>query len=140
MKNTIFISITFFIVISCAYQPLSSIKPTYNKGGYTMSITNSKKRTENSIVVRGQFRDVETNNPIKSGWITIGCQKILIDSLGFYHAKENVYDKVFLTSTAIGYREIETEHFKVQKGDSVNIIFFLTQDDRPLINCEGKKN
>ncbi len=138
IKNIVFLSIVLFAVISCRNQPLSAIKPTYNKGGYTISITSNKKKAENSIVISGQFRDIETDKPIASGWITSGCQKILIDSLGFYYAKENAYDKVFLISTAIGYREIETEHFKAEKGDSVRINFFLVQDDRPLINCEGK--
>lgn len=140
MRNIIFVSIALFIGISCTYQSLSSIKPTYNKGGYTIAITDSKKGIENNIVITGQFRDVETDKPITSGWITIGCQKILIDSMGFYHAKENAYDKVFLISTAIGYREIETEHFRAERGDSVNINFFLVQDDKPLIDCEGKLN
>jgi hypothetical protein len=127
------------LIISCQQNLHGSLKPTYNKGGYTLSI--NKRNGLSTISVSGEFRDVESNTLIKQGWVTSACTKSLINSLGSYKFKIDKFDgNIFLTSTSIGYRPIETERFKIEKGDSIIVNFFLAQDDRPLYNCEGQAN
>ena len=129
-----------YLIISCQTRNLSQIKPTYNKGGYTISISKNELMKEDSSIVYGYIKDYTDKNLLTTSIIKIGCITINVDSKGFYKLKSKTIENTFLTGISIGYRTIETEYFKLDKGDSINIDFFLAPDDRPLINCEGEKN
>lgn len=127
---------TGVMIISC--QPRSlKIRPTYNKGGFTLS--HFKNESKKSIVIFGQVKDIESNRIIRPAVIRMGCLTVQSDNSGMYKmSEESIGLNSFLTCSFIGYRTIETERFNVQPGDSLRIDFFLIQDDRPLINCEGQ--
>ena len=112
------------------------IKPTYNKGGYTIS-SSKNKSSQNSAIVYGYVRDHISKDPLKASMVKMGCTIVNVDETGFYKIKAKPIESTFLTGIWIGYRTIETEYFKLEQGDSLNINFFLVQDDRPLINCDG---
>lgn len=137
MKICTLIYLTGIVIISC--NPNSrNIKPTYNKGGFT--ITHFQTEPRNGAEIFGQVKDFETNEIIRSAIIKLGCLTVQSDETGTYRVSNGLNSgESFLTCSLIGYRTIETERFKSEKGDSLKIDFFLVQDDRPLINCEGQE-
>jgi hypothetical protein len=138
MKIHILIYLTVGIVTIISCQPKAlNIRPSYNKGGFTMSHFQAKSK--NSIVVFGQIKDIETNEIIRSAIVKMGCTTVQSDDSGTYKISgESITSKSFLTCSFIGYRTVETERFKLETGDSLKVDFFLVQDDRPMINCEGQ--
>lgn len=138
MKIQTLIYLTVGIVIISCHPKAVKLKPTYNKGGFTISHFQTGSR--NGAVIFGQIKDIETNEIIRSATIKMGCLTVQSDESGAYKiSDESNTGKSFLTCSFIGYRTIETERFKLDKGDSLKIDFFLVQDDRPLINCEGQE-
>jgi len=136
MKKIIAISL---LMASCYTRTAFNfkLKPTNNKGGYVISILKDKLlHDKDSAVVYGFVREIEHNKPLINSRIKIGCYSIDIDNNGFYHFKERIMDEIYLTSSWIGYKTVETESFKLERGDSIRVDFFLASDDRPLINCE----
>lgn len=115
------------------------IKPTYNKGGYTFNKFYNKSLYNNeSAIIYGHLRELGSSKVVLSARLNMACASLLVDSTGYYQFNGKVGDEVtFLTCISLGLRTIETEPFKVQRGDSINVNFFLAQDDRPLVNCEG---
>lgn len=113
-------SIISMMIIAC--QSKAIIKPTYNKGGYTMSCIETKSR---NAVVFGQIKDIETNEIIRSAIVKMGCLTVQSDDLGEYKISgESIPMESFLTCFFIGYRAIETQRFKLETGDSLKIDFF----------------
>ena len=51
------------LLVSCKRQSITKLKPTYNKGGYTLSIIKNKGLRDN-ISISGNFRDVESKELI----------------------------------------------------------------------------
>jgi hypothetical protein len=130
-----FILVVLFL-ISCKKQSITKLKPTYNKGGYTLSITKSKW-FEADISITGNFRDTESKELIKFGWVWDGCSKFLVDSIGSYHLRSTEYEHFRLMANVIGYRSVETEPIKIEKGDAIKIDFYLSQEDGQLSDCIG---
>lgn len=125
------------VIISCHPKTLN-LKPTYNKGGFTIS--NFQTGSKKGSVIFGQIKDIQTNELIRGAVIKMGCLTVQSDESGTYKiSDESNAENSFLTCSFIGYRPVETERFKLEKGDSLKIDFFLAQDDRPLINCEGQE-
>lgn len=126
------------VVLSCQSKVLTTLKPTYNRGGFALNFYKSKSISKAVIV--GQVKDVDTKQTIGFATIKVGCLTIQSDSSGRYAISEKAPSDIsFLTCSFIGYRMIETEHFRLSNGDSLKIDFFLAQDDRPIINCEGQE-
>jgi len=137
MKYNCLIFILIGFSISYCQPKLSNLIPTYNRGGYTHD--KFKKDLGDGIVIFGEIRDFETNEAIIAAVVNIGCLTAQPDGAGvFKFTNLMAAEDIFLTCSAIGYRTIETNRFQVEKGDSLKICFFITQDDRPLINCEGQ--
>lgn len=139
MQNRIQISLTIiiFLAIACHQRSLT-LKPTFNKGGFTISTFQKESKTDG--VVFGKVIDIQTKELISAATIEMGCLTFKSDDLGTYKFSRNSISKdLFLTCSYIGYRTIETERFEMKLGDSIKIDFFLIADDRPLINCEGIK-
>jgi hypothetical protein len=134
-RITILILLALFL-FSCKKQSIAKLKPTYNKGGYILSIIKNKELGAN-ISISGNFRDIENKELIRFGWVWDECSKFLVDSMGSYNLISTEYEHFRLTANAIGYRNIETEPLKIEKGDSIKIDFYLSQEDEPLIDCIG---
>lgn len=136
IQNLIYL-IVGIVIISCQPKVLN-IRPTYNNGGFAMS--HFQNKPSNGIVVVGQIKDIETNEIISSATVKMGCLTVQSNDLGLYKfSMESITSKSFLTCSFIGYRTIETDRFDLITGDSLKVDFFLIQDDRPMINCEGQE-
>jgi hypothetical protein len=122
------------ILLTTCHNAVDRMMPTYNRGGYGIEIFRSKTSL-NGALIAGSILDLDTREPVKSGFVSFGCQKVSIDSAGQFFGRENILENFFITAIAIGYRSVETEPFSLSAGDSVNFVFFLAQDDRPLYEC-----
>jgi len=140
--KTINIQLVFiFIFLSCGSESNLTLRPTNNKGGYSISIAkNPGLHRSDSILIYGYVKDIEQNTALVSSFVKAGCIPVRAGTDGFYRLKEIATDKIYLTCSWIGYKSIETEFLKLTRGDSVRVDFFLAPDDRPLINCEGVIN
>lgn len=137
--NNFVLLILLLSVISCQPRIAAKMKSTYNNGGYTVSILKKKSpQANNDIVIYGSVNDVGNKSPLIASVIKIGCNSISVNNTGVYYAKEKAVENLFITCTSIGHLTLETENLKLQKGDSVRVNFFLAQDERPLVNCEGQ--
>lgn len=137
MKFLYYIFIFLLLITSCKKQAIEKLKPTYNKGGYSLNIIKSRGAFDD-ILISGYFRDVNDKELIKFGWVWDGCSKFSVDNnLGSYSLKATGYDHFRLVANAIGYRSIETEPIKIEKGYSVKIDFYLSQEDGQLSDCIG---
>ena len=111
---------------------------TNNRGGYKLKVLDNKENIElEDINISGQVVDLETNEPLPYTEITIGCNKIKTSSDGKYTIKVERGQHFYLKASSIGYRIIETDFLNFKKKNSIQIDFFLEEDKRPLINCEG---
>lgn len=127
-----------FLIILTSCTSLIINKPTYNNGRYNFSTNrNNLLYAQDSIVIYGFIKTIGTKEPLKFSLITFGCSKVTSDTLGFFRFKDHsISVKSFLFANSIGFRGVETDHLMLSKGDSVNINFYLSEDDRPLINCQ----
>jgi hypothetical protein len=133
-------SICSILLISCV-SIKSEIIPTYNKGGYKInSFKNDINRNPNDIYIIGRVLDVMNKRPISNAQVTFGCFKTQTLSNGEYSfkVKKSNNTNSYIESISIGYKTIETDFLDFSSNNTINIDFFLIEDDRPLINCEGK--
>lgn len=133
-------SICSILLISCV-SIKSEIIPTYNKGGYKInSFKNDINRNPNDIYIIGRVLDVMNKRPISKAQVTFGCFKTQTLSNGEYSfkVKKSNNTNSYIESISIGYKTIETDFLDFSSNNTINIDFFLIEDDRPLINCEGK--
>lgn len=138
--NIVIFSICSILVISCI-SIKSEIIPTYNKGGYKInSFKNDIDRNPNDIYIFGRVLDVINKRPISNAQVTFGCLKTQTLSNGEYSfkVKESNSTNSYIESISIGYKTIETDFLDFSNNNTINIDFFLIEDDRPLINCIGK--
>jgi|GEM_PF-2138145 len=137
-KSYFLYCIVFASIMSCRTEKLSKIKPTNNKGGYTISILKDRS-LKDSVVIYGYVHDYLNNTPLSGASVQFACSTVRVDDKGFYQFRDKGgIETVSLSVILIGYRTVDTENFKLENGDSVHINFILAPDDRPLINCEGK--
>ncbi|GIV37169.1 MAG: hypothetical protein KatS3mg032_1548 [Cyclobacteriaceae bacterium] len=138
MKKSILLHLIVGLAITSCQHKVVNIKPTYNKGGY--AINHMQSESKSTTVVFGQVVDIETNQILSPAIVKMGCLTVQTDESGKYEIlQESSTTMSFLTCSFIGYRTIETERFRIVKGDSLKVNFFLVQDDRLLINCEGQE-
>lgn len=115
--------------------------PTYNNGGYKIIRNNSISTNDsNEINISGKVLDVSTGKPIGDAKITAVCIKTNVSSEGEYSFKteKSTYKNFFLTAYAFGYKTIETNFIVLNNNMEVN--FYLIEDDKPFIHCEGVRN
>lgn len=135
MKHYVILGFIFFTFLTCGREA-AGLKSTYNTGGYTLKVF--KRNVVKDIVLSGHVYEVDEKKPVVLGYVKWACQGARVDTVsGFYELRDGgpISSKVFLTCGTIGYREVETEHFFVEPGDSIRIDFFLAYDERPFIQC-----
>ncbi len=131
MIKRIFKSLALILVFSCNGYPQEELNPTRNKGGYTFS----KMEVEEDLQVSGFVLDLETKEPLTEAFIVDGCFKTKTDSTGHYAMSfKNSDMDLYLKCSFIGYYPIETKDFNL-KNSALEIDFYLSPDDRPLIDC-----
>lgn len=137
-QNYILVFFTYLFVLSGCSCVKNEIIPTYNKGGYKINIIKSKINSD-EVIIKGKVFDVETGIPISDAQVTLGCIKIKTSSQGEYSfkTKNSTYDHYFIEVIYFGYKSILTNYLDLTDKNERIIDFYLVQDDRPLINCEG---
>jgi hypothetical protein len=137
MKKHIIFLLSMLIIASCQLYKNTN-KPTYNAGNYNISkYHNTALAAQDSTVIYGYVKDISTKKVLTSALVKFGCSKVTTGTDGYYRFKEHTLSvESFLLANFIGFRSIETEHSMLSKGDSINVNFYLSQDDRPLIDCQ----
>jgi hypothetical protein len=137
--NSISLLLTCLMVLaSCSVK--NDLIPTSNKGGY--KIINSKEKSKknfNEIIISGKVYDVKTGKPLNNTTLLVSCLKIQVSSKGEYaiKTKNSTYPYYFIEVISVGYKTIQTNFIDLKNKNEIKIDFYLTEDDRPLINCEG---
>lgn len=142
MKNIIVIGLFAILGIGCTSnaQDTSVSKqemiPSYNKGGYTIDISNPAN--SDSVSISGRVVSTNDESIFPGTTIKYGCKKISTDESGSFAFKSAVSDlDLQVIANSVGYMRVETKPLKVKKGDSLNVNFYLAPDERPMINCES---
>lgn len=129
-----------FIILFTICAKGQEIHPTKNNGGYIMEkYRNKEGHVNDSINFSGKVLNVKSKEIIPFAKIQLLCRKIEVDSLGnfkFTIAKSE-FDRNYLSTSAIGFKTVETDYFQISKNQNILINFYLSEDDRPLVNCEG---
>lgn len=127
------------LIFSC-YPTKDKLLSTDNNGGYKLSYLDKTaliEAEEDEIIVFGKVMDLRSNEPLTNSELIIGCNKFITTSDGKYHFKIKKSKYLYLKASSIGYKNIETRFLDFNQKNSIKIVFFLEEDDRPLINCEG---
>lgn len=136
--KSILLLITTILALNGCSSLENNLIPTYNKGGYKI-IINNKKTAINSeeINISGKVFDATTGKPISNVELTATCIKTNVSSQGEYsfRTKKSSYKQFYIKVNSFGYKTIETNFIDLTNNIEVN--FYLAEDDRPLINCEG---
>ncbi|WP_242926420.1 hypothetical protein [Pontibacter vulgaris] len=90
-----------------------------------------------SIVIVGKISALNKKAMLVAPTIKYGCISQRADSGGYLIKTKAADIKLQLSATAVGYLAVETEPLITQIGDSIVVNFYLTPDERPLLNCEG---
>lgn len=86
--------------------------------------------------------NIATNEKIVSAKIEIPCLSTSSNTEGEYYLylkPSNSTFSNFIKITAVGYKTVETDFFKTDSSD-IEVNFYLSEDDRPLIQCVETKN
>lgn len=132
------------LIFLCLLTSCSSSKEklinTDNKGGYSLMILDKNEdfQSDDEVIIIGKVVDLVTNDPLVNSELTIGCNKFYTSSDGKYSLKVKKGETLYIKTSSIGYKKIETSFLNLKQKKSIKIDFFLEEDDRPLINCEGK--
>ena len=145
MKNlTLYYLIMAFISTGCTTQ--TNLHSTYNNGRYKYTIYPNKNLEDKNLVsISGSIKDLEKKELLEVSMLEIGCTKT-ISKDGFFDLKlearglsikttEAIYGQI--KAISIGYLNIETIPFNFTSGDSLVIDFYMDEDKKLLIHCEG---
>ncbi len=128
------------ILIAGCTSARKQLLPTNNKGGYFIRYN---KTTSNNITnilkISGRVFDVRTRKTISNTQLLLGCYKTITSENGEFTFRINPsnYNSIFIETNFIGYKSILTDFINTTNTNEIQIDFYLEEDDRPLINCEG---
>jgi hypothetical protein len=139
-QTTISLLLTCLLVLASCSSVKNNLLPTYNSGGY--KIINSKEKStpnSNELIISGKVYDIKIGKPINNTTLLVSCLKIQVSSKGEYTIKteNSTYPYYFIEVVSLGYKTIQTNFIDLKNKNEITINFYLTEDDRPLINCEG---
>ena len=141
MKKTKIVLMLLIILTAGCASGKKQFLSTNNKGGYSI---NEHKTTSNDASneskISGKVFDVRTGNPISNAQLTLGCYKTTTSDKGeFSFIINNIpnYNSFFIETNFIGYKSILTDIINTTNKNGIQIDFYLEEDNRPLINCEG---
>lgn len=137
MKDSKFLILLFLGVTYCCTSNRGELIPTNNKGGYKIMQSENKKDTKaQEVLIFGKVVDIQTKAPLSNTQVLIGCLKFETTSNGEYLFKIKKSDiKLFIEVSSIGYKKIQTNFLNFDSKNYFNINFFLSEDDKPLIDC-----
>ncbi|RMZ51631.1 hypothetical protein EB822_01495 [Flavobacteriaceae bacterium PRS1] len=127
-----------FLLISCSTIK-NELIPTDNIGGYKIELKQNSNIEPIEIHIFGKVIDVKTKEPISHTQLILGCFKAQTSGDGEYSFifKSTKDTMLYLKAISVGYKTIETKFLNFTNNNYVKIDFYLTEDDRPIINCEG---
>ncbi|TDE00388.1 hypothetical protein [Flavobacterium sandaracinum] len=107
---------------------------TYNNSYYTVAIykMHAKPINNNVTINIKALNGKPLNNLIY--WVKRDCENVRIDNSSTYSLKV-AYETLRMEVTGFGYRTIEIKPLNLTAKDSVVFDFYLTPDDRPLLEC-----
>ena len=107
---------------------------TYNDSYYTVTVfKNQSNALNNNVTVNlKDLNGLPLNN--LTYWVKTDCKNERIDSASTYSFKV-AYETFRMEVTGFGYRTIEIKPLNLISKDSVVFDFYLTVDDRPLLEC-----
>ncbi|WP_127337712.1 hypothetical protein [Flavobacterium cupreum] len=147
--NCILLICICFLFFNGCVAVKSNLNPTNNKGGYKVAVIKKKiKQNPNELMIKGRVFDVKTGSTLNSETrLDIACSKIPASSKGEYTYKLTVVERnkfklskedyFFIEAISLGYKTIRTDYLEFDDVNEVQIDFYLEEEDRPLINCEG---
>lgn len=113
------------------------IIPTNNKGGYTLNYTAQEGiNKKESIIIFGVVYDVKSLELIQASKIRFLCKDAKTNEKGEYKivVEKSNFEYNQLVVKAIGYKTVKTNIFKI-KESSIQINFYLEEEDMPFIDC-----
>lgn len=118
-----------FLNLSCFAQ--KNMLSTRNSSKYMVEY----KTNNSNLSIFGKVVDIISKEPIPGAKVELGCGTTVTDSLGFFKfdLKKDLKD-IYLKCSFIGYQPIETHDFNLNHN-SIKLDFFLSLDDRPMIDC-----
>jgi len=136
MKHLVIILI-FACVIGCAQK--SVLLPTHNQGRYSFKLYHSKElENQEKIHLGGSIVDLETKKMLVGATVKFGCLKAVSEDSRYEFRFGKTDVQTHVEATAIGYLSIITSPFSLNAGDSLVVSFYLEEDKRPILNCEGQ--
>lgn len=139
-KNKIVLMLLIILTAGCA-STSKHLLPTNNKGGYLINYyQNRLKDKSDFLYISGKVLDVKTSKPISDVQLILGCYKTITSENGEFHFSINNVpnnNSIFIETNFIGYKSILTDFINTTNTNEIQINFYLEEDTRPLINCEG---
>ena len=110
---------------------------TYNNSYYTVERFNKNKNNlNNNVTINIKALNGKSINNL-TYWIKRDCETVRVDNASTYHIKAD-YETLRMEVTGFGYRTVEIKPLNLNVNDSVVLNFYLTPDDRPLLECIEK--
>ena len=110
---------------------------TYNNSYYTVERFNKNKNNlNNNVTINIKALNGKSINNL-TYWIKRDCETVRVDNASTYHIKAD-YETLRMEVTGFGYRTVEIKPLNLNVNDSVVFNFYLTPDDRPLLECIEK--
>lgn len=110
---------------------------TYNNSYYTVARFNKNKNNlNNNVTINIKALNGKPINNL-TYWIKRDCETVRVDNASTYHLKAD-YETLRMEVTGFGYRTVEIKPLNLNVNDSVVFNFYLTPDDRPLLECIEK--
>lgn len=126
------------LIVASSSKNVLELYPTYNRGGYTFDRHKSTRlQRQDSAVVTGSIRDIDNQEILIGSNVVLGCIKKNVSDSLYYIKTDSLRFGTSVIATSVGYLTVETKPLTMQAGDSVVINFYLIQDEKQLINCEG---
>ena len=139
-KNKIVLMLLIILIVGCASRK-KQLLPTNNKGRYFIKEQKTtSNEAPNELKISGKVYDVKTGKPISNAQLTLICYKTITSDNGEFSFKINTvskYNSIFIETNFIGYKSILTNIINTNNKNDIQIDFYLEEDNRPLINCEG---
>ena len=141
-KNKFILALlTMFMIAGCGSLG-DQLVSTNNKGGYFIKYIQNRSKVKSDFAhISGKILDVKTNKPISNVKLVLGCYKTTTSDKGEFLFKISSIPNtipVFIETNSIGYKSILTDSINTTNIKEIVINFYLEEDSRPLINCEGK--
>ena len=126
--------LAFMLLYGCNVKKKLS---TYNNSYYTVAIYNKHKTDlNNNVTINIKALNGKPINNL-TYWIKRDCETVRVDNSSTHYLKVD-YETLRMEVTGFGYRTVEVRPLNLSVNDSVVFNFYLTPDDRPLLECIEK--